>query len=924
MGKFTPVASGGSMKSAGQSNQKNSHIQVIVANGDLRYSSFPVIAGHFLNDGILYAEKAIDRNLQGAMSEKQQLGIYPGDIGSSEVFHDPTGNFAGALIIGLGQQGSLTAYQLSRSVERGASRYILEARRKKFTDSLGISSLIIGCGYGGLTVDNSVRAIIQGVQQANEKLQEMAPDVFPLIEIIEFIEQYEDRALSCFYSVKKIENEEGQSLRISLGGKKIRQLLGSKKRLPADSTEEWWTRINVFQHTEKMASTPEDGKITGTPTRSLGFSASTGGAREEGRETHSSSRMLDELLSAISSTNNWNPDLAKSFFELLIPNDFKEQLKRQHKINWILDKHTAEYPWELLQDSASGTRPLCVNAGMIRQLRTHDFRVSIRAATKNSALVIGDPELSGSLEQLPGARLEAIRVAEILESAGYTTTSLINTSSLEIIKRLFKEDYKIIHLAGHGVFDEKNPEASGMVIGNNMFLSTKEFCKMSSVPELVFVNSCFLGKTSAAAEAYYRDRYKLAANIGTQLIENGVRAVIVAGWAIDDNAALEFTKIFYEKMMDGDSLGDAMLCARRHIYSKYHHNNNTWGAYQCYGDPHYRLKINKPASREYHYNFDIDDQAEIELYNLRNTIETGNYGHETMLNILDAINKAVDINELRTPEITEQEALIYADLYEYQKSIEKFESLLKMDSASFKISTLERYCNIRAKQYVLELLNGSNSNEHYLTLMNSLIQEVEVLFALSPTTERYLLMGSTLKRKAYFICDPADKIQVLKESAYNYMRAYDRSGSIQAMINWFQLEAVLVLLEERRWSQDISMHENDYKLPPLVQIEEILQKALDENRGGAYSYFEMGRIANIQLCRIICQATEGESAGIESARKYYYQIWKRAGSKGKKYAEIEHIDLIIDAIRISSGSKAKKLTEDLCHLKTSLLNILES
>ena len=90
-----------------------------------------------------------------------------------------------------------------------------------------------------------------------------------------------------------------------------------------------------------------------------------------------------------------------------------------------------------------------------------------------------------------------------------------------------------------------------MVIGNNVFLSTREICQMSSVPEMVFVNCCHLGHTDGATEALFRNRFKLAANIGTQLIENGVKAVIAAGWAVDDAAALEFTEVFYKYIFYG-------------------------------------------------------------------------------------------------------------------------------------------------------------------------------------------------------------------------------------------------------------------------------------------------------------------------------------------------------------------------------------
>ncbi len=51
-----------------------SPLRVSVSNGDLRYSSYPLLAGHFINDGILYAEKAIDYNLKGALNERYLLG----------------------------------------------------------------------------------------------------------------------------------------------------------------------------------------------------------------------------------------------------------------------------------------------------------------------------------------------------------------------------------------------------------------------------------------------------------------------------------------------------------------------------------------------------------------------------------------------------------------------------------------------------------------------------------------------------------------------------------------------------------------------------------------------------------------------------------------------------------------------------------
>ncbi|RZA17781.1 MAG: hypothetical protein EOP02_20990, partial [Proteobacteria bacterium] len=100
-------------------------ITISVSNGDLYYASFPVLAGHFLNDGILYAEHAIDKCLNGVLTDRHRLGLYPGEIGTSTLalVKETTDDFPGAIIVGLGDPACLTTYELSRTVERGITNY---------------------------------------------------------------------------------------------------------------------------------------------------------------------------------------------------------------------------------------------------------------------------------------------------------------------------------------------------------------------------------------------------------------------------------------------------------------------------------------------------------------------------------------------------------------------------------------------------------------------------------------------------------------------------------------------------------------------------------------------------------------------------------------------------------------------------------
>jgi CHAT domain-containing protein len=933
-------------------------IKVSISHGDLYYSKFPVMAGHFQGDGILNAEKSIDNYLDGSLSYHHQLGIYPGLTATSDVFSSGQSGFNGAIIIGLGKPENLTAHALSKSVEQGASNFLLNindpAKRlnlfKSDTEPDGISSLIIGSGYGGLSIENSMKAIIQGVYNANKKVGKLGFESPRFIEHLEFIELYEDNALSALYSLSRIDKQETRSFKMIIEEKKIRTLLGSKKRIPNEIVSGWWNRITVTEDYDDEEKT----------IKCLKFSASTGSAYEKENKLPTTPAIIEGTIQEMSTSNRWTPQKAKSMFELLIPNEFKEQLKRHGNINWILDYYTAQFPWELLQDEISDARPLCVASGMIRQLATENYRQVIKATPANNALVIADPDLKGMASQLPGALKEGHIAAEILTEQGFTTTTSFNGTSSEIIEKMFSNEYRIIHLSGHGVFNSDASKGSGMVIGENMYLSTREIRQMSAVPELVFVNCCHIGKVDDTAEEFYRQRYRLAANIGIQLIENGVKCVIAAGWAVNDSAALEFARVFYNLMFTGYSFGDSVKEARKVVFEKFM-NSNTWGAYQCYGDPFFRFEYKKTKYKKHEHRYLISQEAEVDLANLLNELEIGEKSSDEYLKILDNISEKIEMAKIRTPKITEFEALILFEIREYSKACEKFGSLLNNEEASFSYSVAEKYNNARTKKVAgnfkdfLDKKNGEliiietkirnlkntqkkktggksagKKSEELLKLEDELIkcnQEIETereksmneindvisnlsdLIKMSPTSQRFNILGSTYKRAA--LLSTEKKQEHYKNAAYYYHKGYLNSGNWYSLTNWLSLETSLVLSGIHTWGGIENTKENkSYKIPLLEEASDLLETTgaslckINERM----SYWDMLAGINIGLCKYIVQFTENDDKKeVENIFKDISHLWKIAGSKGKRFAEIEHLELLIDALSYGKDKKAKAL-----------------
>lgn len=889
-------------------------IRVSVSNGDLRFAQYPVLVGHFRKDAILNAEKSIDKNLKGMLSDLHRMDLYPGNIGTSELVVLPKSSFRGALIVGLGEQGRLTAFQLTQTVEQGVSKYLVRINNtmddqvKPVDGSYGLSALLVGCGYGGLSIENSVRAILQGVRNANTKMKSLKPEEVRLVGAVEFVEVYQDKALSCLYTLNKLSSEDSQSLNVSLQDRNIRKLLGSRDRMPIENTDEWWTRITVKQ------------KESDTETCGLQFNISGNGAREEERELQTSRDIIDELLADISTNNRWSPELAKTIYELLIPNDFKEQLKKQSNINWIVDGYTASYPWEMLQEEAEGAKPLSVNAGMIRQLSTQEYRMNVQQVTDNRAFILADPDLKGFVFQLPGAKEEGELVDRLLTAKAFETNKVTGTPG-QIIKELFSKPYKIVHLAGHGIFNEDAAKGSGMLIGNDIYLSTKEICQMSAVPELVFVNCCYLGKMDGEVEALYTNRYKLAANIGTQLIRNGVKAVIVAGWAVDDGAAHDFTETFYERMLSGYTFGEAVQCARKEIYDKYRTRNNTWGAYQCYGDPFYKLTQEQRSSGAGDYNFVLAKEAEIELNNLINRLELSGVARETHAAQLQGISAAVDRAMIRTGRITELEAIVYAGLLDYEQAVQRYASLIDMDNADFSFAAMEQYCSVRIRNAVRHFQADPKMRKEGKATAKQVIEDLETLCRYSATAERLNLMGGTYRRIALLSETPEEKLAAYEQAAQCYYKAYLRPGNqnkVHALSSWLYMDNLLVLAGHHKWGAQ----QEAYKSWTLNKIETTLNDlicSLSAGRNAYANYWDMVTVANLKTCLYL--VGKGTYT-IDDIKNEYLDIWEHAGAQGKKIAEIELCDLMIDAVSHIPARRAQKINTELTRLREELVKYI--
>ena len=615
--------------------------RVTVVHSDLRYARFPVVVGHYQGDTIVGAEAQIDRMLDGALSQRYGLGLYPGEFGSvSVVLRDPNaiqkalGLPHGAIVIGLGKWGELSSAQLGNLIRRAALQYVLQLddcqcdpkEGAPNVASAGLSILLIGGNSTtNIATGDSVGAILRGVAQANRELEARAGDTRRIAEI-EIIELFADTAIEAAHSVNRLTKLVGDELGTEIEAVPLlRRGREGRTRLTPTAARDPWRRweISAVQTAESArkpritaplaerlkraiigTQNPDPellgalaelafGDVANGPVthREIRFLTLSDRARAEAITQQRQPELVERLIKDSITRTAFREQEARVLFELMIPTDLKDGLAQLDNVVFVVDAETAAYPWELM---GTGAEPLCVAKGLVRQLQTTRYRPHLGARAAQMAYVVGDPIVNPPFRQLAGARAEAQAVAEMLRGQFEVTYHEEPLTALDVLAGLYAKPYRIVHLAGHGHYESPTTPGgkarSGMVLDNGVFLTAVEIGQMQQVPELVFLNCCHIGQTGpeTPGNSSSVEFNRLAASVSRELIEMGVRAVVAAGWAVRDDAALDFAKAFYKAILDGETFGRALKSARRDTWQRFS-DCNTWGAYQAYGDPDYRL-----------------------------------------------------------------------------------------------------------------------------------------------------------------------------------------------------------------------------------------------------------------------------------------------------------------------------------------------
>ncbi|NEN23237.1 CHAT domain-containing protein [Cryomorpha ignava] len=893
-------------------------VKITLTHGDLGYAKYPVAVGHLKDDGLVSAENVVDKYMDGMLSDYYNAGTYPGNIQTSLVIlNNDDGYFKGAVVVGLGQAGSLSKGNLEKSFADSLITLVMkqiEQYKNSFLidelKSVGVSTLLIGSGYAGLTLGDSIKSLLNGVTLANKEIQLLKNSSVKQISEIEFVEIYEDRVISAAQLLNRLIKTEHYN-DFLLSYPIINEVSGKRLKIAELDTDEWWFRLQI---TEEVIDNDE--------INPLKFVSITDKAKSEVRILPTQRRLIEKLLASIVTNSSDGRSISKTLFFLIIPPELRDFATDKRDMILMLDKSTASYPWELIYNpSLINKKPISTQSGMIRQLAVYNSD-NVKYTLGDSAFVVGNPKVPAGFANLPGALAEAKLAESKLKDKGFNVVTSYEQEGEEVMIKLFNNDYRVMHIAGHGIINEKHPENSGVVLSNGIVLSSLEIGLMEKMPEFVFINCCFSG--AIGGEIIYNENLnKLASNIGVAFIEKGVKAIVVAGWAVDDKAAENFADELYTNMLAGIKFGEATKIARDGTFNKFG-DTNTWGAYQCYGSPYYELRSTNTKTKSTFNEYVFYKEALVDILNIRSSSDIKSSREiDYLASKLNEIVNHLPVEWLSHSEISQSLGNTFYELGQYDKAIEYLELYEKGEKADFSINGLRNLSNLLMKTAIIKKQSNASQKE-----INAAIKEAEriaeTLANIHESKNILALKGGNYKRKALIVNTAEEKIEALKKARDCYKKSYqqDRNAGLNdyfSLINWLSMEEILEFYGVAK-SKDIIKPKAVNKLIKDAKVE---LKGLTLRQPNFYNLVTEAGFEGYRLFDFASHQGKTEKM-IDYMATSYQKAWKLRGSRRKAENIIGHFEFVCDILHIDKEIKNQALKQKLENNLTSFQTVLVS
>ncbi|WP_137921828.1 CHAT domain-containing protein [Hydrogenophaga sp. 2FB] len=912
-------------------------LRISVHNANLKFVSHTMLVGHYVSSTLTGTEGVVDRFIGGVMSASLAAGLYPEATGTHQIFtnnrQDPDSPLSlprppHVVVAGLGEEGKLRSLTLTATVRQATLAW---AQRVAETPGQGnaqfeMAATLIGSGGSGITVTTSAQAVAQGVREANEKL---LAGGWPQVSHLRIVELYLDRATEAWSALRLLTLAAPEHFVLT---PTVESGIGALRR-PLDSGY----RGTAYDFISAVTQIDESGEP------SIVYTLDTQRARAEVRAQATQAQLVGELVRRASNDANRDPQIGRTLFQLLVPVEMEASLGGTSELLLEVDDGTAAIPWELLDapnDGRGGPQaPWAIRNKLLRRLRTVAFRTQVSdARLEDSVLVIGEPLCDDTLyPPLPSARAEAEAVRDALSAVlgGARVHALIapedglGPDAAAVTTALLARRYRIVHIAGHGEPElerqGKPPLLRGVVLSDGTFLGPREVQAMRVVPELVFLNCCHLAAdpTKLLKEGY--DRARFAAGVAKQLIRIGVRCVVAAGWAVEDDAANQFATAFYKALLSGQRFMDAVQAARAAAYAA-SPGGNTWAAYQCYGDPEWVWQRDEAEARrtptplaQTYASIASPVALALALETLAVQSATQGAAPESQREKIRFLEARFEADWGGMGAVAEAFGVACTAANDIEHALHWFRRAVSANDGSASVKASEQLANLMARQAWKRIATARHGGADAARLKPLLAQgrddiqiavrTLEALLAVAPTVERESLLGSAWKHLAQIegiAGSPTARAQAAARMAEHYGRAEalavqtGRSDSFYPALNLIAAELVA--------------HGNDPRWPgPDAQRLRRVRESLEHRRRDEPDFWSVAGLPELGVYEALATRTLHTQAPDLLAA--FDELYQRAGTAWMWASVADQLGFVLAQHEGGSGAHARAAAEVLQRLR---------
>jgi len=275
------------------------------------------------------------------------------------------------------------------------------------------------------------------------------------------------------------------------------------------------------------------------------------------------------------------------------------ELARNHRHRPLVVVHdpvASQLPWEAFR--FEDWRP-SIEGGVSRQHLDANLSVAKWLEERRVRPTLEVLLVTNPTEDLDGAEREGKRLRDLLSQV--PNTSLTERRGRQATRRQLLEDFQsgrfdVIHYAGHAFFSVQHPGRSGLLCSGKEVLSGIDLAGLSQLPSLIFFNACEAARIRGAGPVRGRKQKKTPVpgtttegnlSVAAALIRGGVANFLGTYWPVGDAPAEVFSRVFYEQLVRGRAIGDAVLEGRKAVAKL---GSADWADYVFYGNPDFALK----------------------------------------------------------------------------------------------------------------------------------------------------------------------------------------------------------------------------------------------------------------------------------------------------------------------------------------------